>query len=71
MIFQRQERSAQDKRNKRNSETEACLKPILKISTQTEETNKLGFTQKGATEKYLCIFQVLTNFSATIKLNRN
>ena len=58
MIFQRHEKEHETNANKRRTGTAACLKPILQISTKTEETNKLGFTQKEATEKYLCIFQV-------------
>ena len=40
---------------------------MLQISALTEEANKLGFTQKGTTENYLCIFQVKAIFSATNK----
>ena len=47
--------------------TVACLKPILPISLLTEEANKVDFTQKGATENYLCIFQVKWIFNATNK----
>ena len=67
MIFQRHEKEHETKANKRRTGTAACLKPILQISILTEEANKLGFTQKGATENYLCIFQVNWIFSATIK----
>ena len=68
MIFQRHETE-----HKLNATTKivACLKPILKLSTLTEEINKFGFTQKGATEKYLCIFQVKRIFNATNKANPN
>ena len=49
------------------SEAAACLKPNLKLSTLTEETKKIDFTKKGATEKYLCIFQVKRIFKTTNK----
>ena len=67
MIFQRQEIGAQDKSHERKSGTAACSKPNLQLSTLTEKTNKLVFTQKGATENYLCIFQVKWIFKPTNK----
>ena len=67
MIFQRHE-----KENKLNVfaklwKTVTCSKPILLISSLTEEANKVGFTQKGSTENYLCIFQVNWIFKALNK----
>ena len=58
MIFQRHEKVQMLNALAKLLKTVACLKPILQISLLTEETNKVDFTQKGATENYLCIFQV-------------
>ena len=67
MIFETQEKVHKTNATKETLEAVACLKPILPISLLIEETNKVDFTQKGATENYLCIFQVKWIFNATIK----
>ena len=51
MIFQRHEKEHQRKVTTKAFKIVACLKPILQVIILTEETNKVDFTQKGATEK--------------------
>ncbi len=50
MIFQRHEKGHNTTSTIITLNIVTCLKPILQISLLTEETNKVGFTQKWSTE---------------------